>query len=41
MNDIFKPYAIFAIIVEVDNIVKRRFLTGNGRGATRKQNAAI
>lgn len=41
MNEILRPYAIFATIVDSERKVNRRFLRPYGRGATRRQKVTI
>jgi len=41
MNEILRPYAIFATIADSERKVNRRFLRLYGRGATRRQKVTI
>lgn len=41
MNEILRPYAIFATIVDSERKVNKRFLMAYGRGATRRQKVTI
>jgi len=41
MNEILRPYAIFATILDSERNENRRFLRAYGNGATRIQNVTI